>query len=267
MKTSGLRTALICAATVAAVLAAPPASAWADSEADFSELLAKKSPAIVSIKYVLKIKSQFGENENERETAGVVIEPDGLLLCANSQLGAGSWMRRAGGSATPTDIKVLIGDDAEGLDAEIIARDSELDLTWPRIKEPGDRKFSAISLKKGAVPEIGQRIYSVSRLGKYFDRVAVVREARLGGVTHKPRKLFVPSGGSGSLGLPVYTANGQVIGVAISQMPGPGEMQGPGGFYGASGLILPADEVIKATQRALEAARDEEEDEEEGDDE
>jgi len=218
-----------------------------------------KTPAIVTVKYVLKTKARWGESESEREVTGVIIAADGLVLCANSQLGGGPWLRGSGGTAIPTDIKILIGDDTEGLDAKLIARDTELDLAWLRIGEPDGKKLPFISLYNSATPEIGERIYSVSRLTKYFDRVPVVREARLGGVTQKPRKLFVPSGGSGSLGLPVYNAKGQVIGVSVSQMPAPEEMEGAGGgFFGGGALILPADEVLKATKRALESVREEE---------
>jgi len=263
MKHHQVRSGFIGVATCVSLLAALPAQASAGDDVDFAELLAEKSPAIVTIKFVLKMKTRSGDSESEREAAGVVIEPDGLILCANSRLGD-SRARRSGSAATPTDIKVLIGDDTEGLDAEVIARDSELDLTWLRITEPGDREFSFITLKESAVAEIGQRIYSVARLGKHFDRVAVVRQARIGGITTKPRRLLIPTGGSGSLGLPVYNAKGEVVGVTVTQMPDPVEMQGMSASAGAAALILPGNEVARATRRALEAAADEEE-EDEGD--
>ena len=247
--------------TVLTMLALLVAPARAEQEADYQKLLADKGPATVTVKFVLKIKGGWGESEAEREVTGVVIAADGLVLCANSQLSGGPWLRRSGGTATPTDIKVLIGDDTEGRDAKIIARDTELDLTWVRIEEPGDQKLALISMKESATPEIGERLYTVSRLAKYFDRIAVVREARLGGIATKPRKLYVPSGGSGELGLPVYNAKGEVVGVSISQMPDTDEMQPGGGFFGGEVLILPAEEVTKATRRALDAARDEDDEE------
>jgi S1-C subfamily serine protease len=248
-----------CALTMAALalLAVP---VWAEQEADYQKLLAAKAPATVTVKFVLKLKSSWGESEAEREVTGVVIAADGLVLCANSQLSGGAWLRRSGATATPTDIKVLIGEDTEGREAKIIARDTELDLSWLRIEQPGE-KLALISLEHPAIPEIGERLYTVSRLAKYFDRVAVVGETRLGGITAKPRRLYVPSGGSGELGLPVYNAQGQVVGVSISQMPDPDEMEPGGGFFGGEVLILPAEEVMKATRRALESARDEDREE------
>lgn len=262
-----LTAALATLSTPIGVRAEPQAPARGQQQADFQKLLDDKTPAIVTVKYVLKTKARWGESESEREVTGALIAADGLVLCANSQLGGGPWLRGSGSAAIPTDIKILIGDDTEGLDAKLIARDSELDLAWLRVGEPGEKKLPFISLRNSAKPEIGERIYSVTRLAKYFDRVPVVREARLGGVAQKPRKLFVPSGGSASPGLPVYNAKGQVIGVSVSQMPDAEEMESAGGFLGggffAGALILPADEVRKATERALESARDEEDEEEE----
>jgi len=255
-------------AMLVAALAVMPAASRAEEEADFQKLLAEKTPAIVTVKFVLKIKSNWGENESEQEITGVVISEDGLVLCANSMLGGGSWVRRSGGTATPTDIKVLIGDDTEGREAKLIARDTELDLTWLKIKEPGDKKLAFVNLTSEAKPAIGDRIYSISRLPKYFDRVAVVRAGRLGGITTKPRKLFVPNGGGGGLGLPVYNAKREIIGVLVMQSPDEDEMEG-GGYMGGASLILPAGDVAKATKRALQATEDEDDenldDEDDGD--
>src|SRR5574337_893034 len=70
----------------------PPARA--EDEADFEKMLADKSPALVTVKFVLKTKSAFGENETEREVTGVMIEPDGLVLCANSSLSSAAQRLR-----------------------------------------------------------------------------------------------------------------------------------------------------------------------------
>jgi S1-C subfamily serine protease len=255
-----------CAVVVllAGSLAWLPAPAWAllprgtqaqaARAADFQKLLADKTPAIVTIKFVLKTEARWGDSDEEREATGVIIEPDGLVLCSKTTLGDyGSYY--GGSRAIPTDIKVLIGDDTEGIDAKLIARDSELDLTWLRIEAADkDQKFPYVDLRQSARPSIGERFYCVSRMGKYFGHVGIVSEGRIGGLTRKPRRLYVPSNGQGDLGLPVYDADGKVIGVPIRQRPEREELEGAGSFYGAWGLILPVEEVINATQRAKEVA-------------
>jgi hypothetical protein len=238
----------------------------APQEADFQKLLADKTPAIVTIKFVLRTKSSWGESESESEATGVIVEPDGLILCSKTELGGyGAYFGRSS-TSMPTDIKVLIGDDTEGREATLLARDSELDLIWLRIKEPSDRELPFVDLHSYTAAEIGDRIYSVDRMGKYFDRIAVVREGRVGGVTVKPRKLYVPSSGGGGLGLPVYNAHGELLGVPIRLRPAREELEVAPDMYGGWGLILPADEVAKATQRAKEAVQQDEEEEQEATD-
>lgn len=224
-------------------------------EADFEKLTTEKSAALVTVKFVLQFKGGAGEGEDEREVTGVMIQADGLVLCSNSQFGGGPLMR-PGVSATPKDIKVLIGEDTAGLDARLVARDTELDLTWVKIKVPGERKFATVDLAKAATPKVGDKLFTILRLGKYFDRATVVRELRVGGVARKPRSLFIPSQALAAPGMPVFAGSGEIVGVAVLQLPDAEELAAAtnmSAFAGSQGLILPAAEVAKATKRALEA--------------
>ena len=108
--------------------------ARADEAGEYAKLLSDTTPALVTVKFVLKIEGQMGKRESETEITGLMVDPTGLVLCANSKLGLPRIMRSFG-SATPTDIKILIGDDTEGLEAKVMARDTELDLAWVKIKD------------------------------------------------------------------------------------------------------------------------------------
>ncbi len=267
------------AAVLAVTVAAFAPVAGAGESDDYQNLLAEKAPALVTVKFVLKIKmggfmGGMGDQERESEITGIMINPQGLVLCSNTQLvGFAGMMRQMMGSrggefsATPTDIKVLIGADTEGVDAEVIARDTELDLAWVRITDPGDKTFTYVNFSDAAEPSIGQRLVAIRRMDKYFARSAVIAEGRMGGKTNKPRNLYVPTGDlRGVLGLPVYTQSGQVVGVTIVQMPDAQDAGGnPMGMFGMmgnissmqdmmAGLILPAADVVKATQRAVQSA-------------
>ena len=205
-----------------------------------------------------------------KEITGVMIDPKGLILCSNTQLlGFTAMMSRmmgsmAGGmSATPTELKVLIGDDIEGLEADLLARDTELDLAWVKIKEPGDKKFAFVDFSKGAKPEIGQRIVAIRRMSKFFARSDVVVEDRVGGLTSKPRDLYVPAGQiAAAMGLPIYLADGRVVGVTVTQAPDEEEGEANPMMMltrmssmqeSMSAVILPAEDVATATRRALES--------------
>jgi hypothetical protein len=239
------------------VLATGPA--LAQEKSDYAAILERVGPAFVTVKFVLKMQGQFGNRESEAEVTGVMIDPSGLVLCGNTRLGSARMARSIGGSATPTDIKVLIGDDTEGLEARVLARDSELDLAWVQIKKPGDRKFVSLDLSKSAMPIPGERLLAVRKMAKYFDRALTVSEGRLAGKTHKPRDLLVPSGTlSLETGLPVFTASGDVVGISVLQMPEEDELQSMAltgiGRDISNGLVLPVAEVVRATARAKEVA-------------
>ncbi len=254
---------------VAAAVAMGASIARAQSAQDYQRILKEKSPAFVTIKYLLQVKmGGMGEVESEMETTGVLIDSKGLVLASNTQLGGiGGFMRSLGQeiTTTPTDIKVLIGEDVEGLEARVVARDTELDLAWVRLKEEPEKPLPYVDLKKAAgEAQVGQPLVGVRRLSKFFDRVSVVNETRVAGTARKPRRLYVPTLPlTSNLGLPLFTTDGQVLGVAVLQTPSEEDMdESPAAMFSRmaslqemmSGVILPADEVVEATRRALEVA-------------
>lgn len=236
--------------------------------ADYQKVLQDRSPAFVTIKFVLQVKmGGMGDNESEMEITGVMIDPKGLVLTSNTQLGGiGGMMRQFGReiTTTPTGIKVLVGEDTEGLDARLIARDTELDLAWVQIKEPGDKKFTYINLASGTQAKVGQVLIGIRRAGKFLDRIPVLVESRVAGIAKKPREMYVPTLPLSSvLGLPVFTSDGKVLGVAIMQTPAEDEEdQNPAAMFSRMssmqemmyGFILPAKDVVEATQRAKQTA-------------
>lgn len=255
--------------TLLAVVVSPAIAAARGEDIGYERLVAKRAPALVTVRFLLKLSlGQMGEQESDTEIMGVMVEPSGLVLCSNTQIGGipplmKRMMARFGGdfSATPTDIKVLVGDDQEGVEAELMARDSELDLAWVRIKD-AKREYSHIDFGQAGIPKLGDRLLTVQRTGKHFDRVAVVDEGRIGGSTHKPRDLLVGSGGiGGAFGVPVFDVAGEVVGVTILQLPEEDTDANPIGMLSRMGQvqqsstawILPAAEVVKATRRAKEA--------------
>lgn len=240
----------------------------ADARAEYENLLKNKVSALVTVKFVMKVQGQFGDSETESEITAVLIDPKGLVLCSSMQLGGARWLQMSGTTATPTDMKVLIGDDTEGLDAKLVSRDSELDLAWVKIDDPGDDPLPFLDLAKAGKPTPGQRLLCMRRLGKFFDRVAVVAEGPLAGKTDKPRELLIPGAGlEVESGLPVFMPDGRVVGVVVFQMPDPEDLESARPARGDWGqMILPAAAVAKATERAMAAVADEDEDEDDSED-
>jgi hypothetical protein len=250
-----IRCRRVCLLTLCALIPGIFAVSAQAQSADYQKIIKERGPAFVTIKFVLKMESQYGNREFEIEITGVMIDPSGLVLSSSRQLGTPASMRGSG-SATPTNIKVLIGDDTEGLPGKVLARDTELDLAWVQLKDAVKKKFDYIDLAGAPTPNLGDKLLFMRRLGKYFERSTTVTETRLAGQTHKPRDLYIPGAAGMEPGLPVFNANAQPLGIVVLQIPDMEEMQSnPSAFIGlgrdvSNGMILPAADVIKATERA-----------------
>ncbi|MFO0859576.1 MAG: hypothetical protein U0570_03405 [Phycisphaerales bacterium] len=250
-------------ASFAIVAVAATGFARAGTDPVFAKLTEAKSPAIVTIKFVLKISMGGSDEERETEIAGVMIEPDGMVMASNLQLGGVSEAMRsfmsAGMSMTPKDIKVLVGEDTEGVEAKLVARDSELDLAWVQISKKPEKPYAAIDFSAGSKAAQGQTLYSIERLGKFFDRTPTVNSFEIGAIVSKPRRLFVPSERLGAgLGTPIFASDMSVVGVTVLQLPSKEELEAEQGMMGASRgvgeVILPSDDVASAIKKAKEAA-------------
>lgn len=256
----------------ASVLAIPAAVAATEPDATgeaYKRLAEQTGPSLVAVKYILKFEGggQFanmmgGDDGRETEMTGLMIEPTGLVLCSNTKMGGfAAMMGMYGGggvNANPTDIKVLVGEDTEGLKARLVARDSDLDLCWVQIEDEKahGRTFQYVDLKSSTTAAVGDRILTVQRKGKFFDRALVVDDGRIGGTARKPRSLLIPSGTAADLGMPVFSMDGKLLGIGVIQLPSREDMEGGDtggmfeGFGGGGPVILPAADVAKATERS-----------------
>ncbi len=249
--------------------------------------VAERADVMVTVKFVLKLKMPggAGDREIEGEATCLLIDADGLVLCSNTEVGGyvslmSQLMGRGAGSfdvtATPRDIEVLLEGRSEGLESRILARDTERDLAWIQID--GDLEGSDVAvldLSDSVELAPGDRFYRLRRMDKFFGAVPLVTEGVVAGVVSKPRKLLVPSEpASGGFGLPVFNAEGRLVGITVIQTPAAedqigGMLAGGMSFLGSAakiqdmvgGLILPAAELAKATKLARESFAEDEEDE------
>jgi S1-C subfamily serine protease len=245
---------LLAAQNIACAAATPAPSATEPNV--LKKLVDDKAPAMVSIKFIMK-----GEGaEREEETTGVIIEATGLVLTSNNAFG-GMMARFGGNAGTPTDIKVLVGDDNQGVKAKIIARDTELGLAWVQTDDQPSKPYPFVDFASGTDAKLGDPIYMVSLMGKFFDRAPMVAEAHVGAVVKKPRNLIIPSIGlaGGEFGIPVFDAAGKPVGISTLILPDQDEMEGGdprSALRGVTGgMVLPSKDVVEATAKAKENAK------------
>ncbi|MCA9243001.1 MAG: trypsin-like peptidase domain-containing protein [Phycisphaerales bacterium] len=224
--------------------------------ADLASLVEQKAKALVRIRFVQKTTAPQGEREAEREIPGVMIDPTGIVVTSNTASGGiNAFMKQLQIQTNVSQIKVFIGDDEEGLDADKMPHDSDRDLVWIKIREPGDRKFDFVDLSGAVEPKIGDELFTVSLMSKFYGLVPVVKIGQLGGMATKPRKLFIPTNmgeGQTELGAAVFARDGSVVGLLVLQMPDSDDATAMQEDIAL--LILPAADVAKATQRSREAA-------------
>lgn len=240
-----------------------------DRPAIYQGLISDHGDALVTLKFILRSEGgyagMFGggdTDEQEMESPAIMVAKDGLILCATSAMEG--WAAWGASRSSPTNIEVLFGDDATGVKAEVIVKDTELDLTWLRITEPAAEGYTFIDLGANAAGHVGQTIYTISRTSDFYGRGVVVNEGIINGTTTTPRDLLLGNIMMAQGGSPFFDASGKLVGLLIQQMPDFSEdmdamMSFGMDFFGTS-TILPADKVRSATLKALAVEKlDEEE--------
>jgi len=231
-------------------------------EPNYASIMADRAPSLALIKFILSFDGGGGQSQDvEGEAMAVMIDPKGLLVMSGTEIG-----QRKGMSVNVKELKVCIGDDTEGVLAKLVGRDSELDLAWLRIEKPSDKGYTVIDPAKSAVPKVGDTIVGLDKMGKYFDRTPVVFTTMVGGITKKPRELFIPSPGASLqtffIGTPFFNAGGEFVGMSVIQMPNADSEEGMNSRsrerltrFDQGFKILPAAEIVSATARAVEAEK------------
>lgn len=259
----GLVAAVVGAALVAGALllgvpiperlhADPPGSGLASGPGpsiagDLEPALERTAPAIVTVQLLVKYAE---DGEYPAYARGVLIDPEGLVLLSDDELG--------GPETTLKEVKVLVGADLKGdakeRPAVLVARDRTLHLAYLRILPGEGRPFPFVDLAAAAAarpapPRLGETLYGVTRMGRGFDYAPAVRRLYFTCRITSPRPLFDFTGEFGEAGLPVFDLEGRAVAILTNQ-PGAEGADEMGGTT-LETFALPLAPVLKS----LEAAR------------
>lgn len=256
---------LVIGVAMMAVLGAATA-AWAQDKTvqTARKLLADKADSLVRVSAVVKTEGmamgiQLGHgDEQEREALGTVIDKSGLTVVSYSSLDPMSVTARAikirkGGEGQElkiktelSEVKIRLADGTE-LPATIVLKDADLDLAFV-LPKPGEEatknaKFTPVDLGESATAGVLDEVILLGRAGQSLDFQPSVNIERIASIVKKPRAFFVVRG---SLGGPVFTAEGKLLGITVMLIGAKG-----GGLAAMSTVTVPAKDVQELAQQAL----------------
>ena len=152
--------------------------------------------ALVTVRVVMgiefSIRGQSRDQERKIEANGTVIDASGLTVASAAALDPTIMMR----ATTRADIKsqfketTLILDDGTEVDAEVILKDSDLDMIFIKPRE-ADVAFKSVALDTNPrQPRILDQVFAVGRLGKIGNRAIRLHLGRVEARVKGPRPLL-----------------------------------------------------------------------------
>ena len=276
MKNHSMRIVMLAIAT-AVVMAA---TAWADDLAGIGrEILAKHQDAVVAVKLAIKQSVSMGGRENKSEsktaTTGTVIDPSGLTVVSLAATDPSSTIKDAyaraiaarGGDMSQfkfdselNDVKIVLADGTE-IPAEVVLRDKDLDLAYLRPSEKPAKPLACLDLTKDAKPQVLDEVIVLNRLNQAANRASAISIGRIEGIIDKPRTFYLlgQSMWAYSLGAPVFSADGNLIGIVLLRSSKTQTDQDSGFIFsnlnqwGMMPVILPASDIVDGAKQAMEA--------------
>ena len=240
-----------------------------DLAANGRRILEKYQHAVVTVEIVLKVTYSAGGQtspsmERKLDLTGTVIDPSGLSVLALSAVDPGELYQRMASSQSRTrvdtevsDVKVLLSDGTE-LPAEIVLRDKDLDLAFIRPKSKPSSPMAAVDLKQSGSAQLLDQVITLNRLNKAASRAYAASVERVSAVIQKPRTFYIPDSTmtSTAMGSPAFLPDGKLLGVFVMRALNSGATSGSSLQQNLSSIILPASDILKASEQAPEAKGD-----------
>jgi hypothetical protein len=246
-----------------AALATSPARAAQQVE-DYREvyrdLTTQHAQAIVTVKFVMSVTSSGKEERIEDRTQAVLVSADGLLLVPDRAVSVDfSAFMPAGSSqgaapvAKSSDFRVRLAGSDDWLPADLVTRDSQLNLAWLRIrKAPAGLQF--IDLTTGIKAEPGMVFFSLLRTSDEWGGVPVFRPGLVLGETRTPKTVLMVDGVPGM----AFSAEGQPMGyvdIDLSRMARSSRQGGSGLGLDVADVALQMTPVAKVAAATAQAAK------------
>ncbi len=248
-------------AGLAAVLWHSPAMAD-ESAVKSREIFNKNSHCVVTVEVVQK-SNGGGKSSAPREAksaiTGIVMDSTGLTVVALSSCDPSSMYRRLSEEykieIEITDTKIILEDGAE-LPAEIVLRDKDLDLAFIRPKAKLATPMTAVDFKQSTTVDMMDEVVALNRLKQAVGRAYSGSIERIAAIVKRPRTFYVPDSAASetTLGSPAFAMDGKFVGMFVMRAVSAAGVGNIRDCY--SVIILPAEDIIKASAQAPEAKGD-----------
>ena len=225
--------------------------------------------SVVTVQIVVKSKFSMGgmggqSNESRQDVTGTIIDSSGLTVLSLAATDPGQMVQNVMSGLSDedsrfkietelSDVKILLEDGTE-VPAEVVLRDKDFDLAFVRPKTAITAQLAPLDLTKSAKVEILDQVIALNRLGNAAGRAYAASVERISAIVERPRLFYVPetSFTTTALGAPAFTLDGKVVGLfvmrALKARGGGGGMMGMQGGN-VTGIILPADDILKAAKQ------------------
>lgn len=225
--------------------------------------------SVVTVEIVLKTTySASGQTsaptESKQEATGTVVDPSGLTVLALSACDPSDMYQRMMPQQSKykvetevNDVKILLDDGTE-LPGEIVLRDKDLDLAFIRPKAKPSAPVAAVDLSQSGSAQVLDEVVALNRLNKAASRAYAASLEHIAAVVQKPRTFYIPdsTATATTLGSPAFLLNGKLLGIFVMRAVGSGGGSSYNYRQNVTSIILPAEDILKASKQAPEAKGD-----------
>jgi len=214
-----------------ALLLSPFAFASDDIKTAARAAVSKWEKAVITVKIVAKMKTGRGDEENQFEVTGTVIDPSGLTVVSAQSIDPASMIKgflMSMGRGEPPDASKLdsqitqttmIMQDGSEIDAEVVLKDAELDFAFVRPRE-SEQHFVYIPLNTPSKSlELLQDLFVISRMNRAENRATGITLGMVQSIVKGPRTVYITNQElvANSLGCIAFSADGLPVGIVVTK--------------------------------------------------
>jgi hypothetical protein len=260
---------------IVAILMVASSGSTEDLKEAARAIAAKFQKAIITVKIVAKVRTFRGEEDNQMELRGTVIDPSGLTVVSaisadpaemiKTLVSSMSQRQMPAGAKFESEITsvMMILDDGTEVEGEVVLKDADLDLAFIRPKKKS-ASFDFVPLKpRGKFLDLLDDVIVINRLDRSQNRAIALNIGSIQAVVKGPRPYYISTQqvSASSVGCVAFASDGGTAGIFVTQRKqNTGDngmsalisiMMGSGvGGAGTFQILRPVEDVLEVAKQA-----------------